>query len=331
MSLTIRRAEINIEASVQADELHKIRARQERREGARGTDRGTDGGTDGGNAASAERGAREVGRRQKYDARSDPANAAAEAAQQAIESLAHMEQTISPPQSNSREPAAAVKRSAAALKPVEQRVGEEIDKNAKRETPAGEGGVDPGSGGSGRGPGIRGGGMVAKMIKEREEAAAKLAGAKGAPAAPGSNNRAMPPSASPGSGKMAIRAGASSRNEEEIVPIARADMSRTTRAEAPQGVGGGGHTLPDGSGRALHGGGVGGGEAGRSAGGGLVARRQGGQGRAMGNEDEIDDAAIEQLAHMALQARPLQCVYVKIYLGSCHEKLAVSACFLYTS
>jgi hypothetical protein len=94
IALTIYRAEINYEKSFQAAELHKIRARQERREGVHG-----------GHAESSESRARDVGNvpnnatALSSDSRPILSSAAAQAASQAMETLARMEQTISPPQS----------------------------------------------------------------------------------------------------------------------------------------------------------------------------------------------------------------------------------------
>jgi hypothetical protein len=170
MSMTIRRAEINYESSGQADELRKIRVRQGRRDGERDAHKA--------NGSSVERHNVEAG------------NAAAvAAAAEATQALARMEQMIAQP--GSRERAASLSLNTH-LSPAS------IFENAQRSASTGNGKPREaapqeavGEGGEGSptkrnsGGDRRGDGLVARLIREREEkaAASKILPSSPSPAA----------------------------------------------------------------------------------------------------------------------------------------------------
>jgi len=170
MSMTIRRAEINYESSGQADELRKIRVRQGRRDGERDAHKA--------NGSSVERHNVEAG------------NAAAvAAAAEATHALARMEQMIA--QSGSRERATPLPLNthlspASSFENAQRSAstGKEKPLEAAPEEAGGEGGegtpTKRNSGGDRRGDGL-----VARLIREREEkeAASKILPSSPSPAA----------------------------------------------------------------------------------------------------------------------------------------------------
>ena len=329
--MTIRRAEINYESSTQADELHKIRARQERISGSGKIDKA---------------GIGSRSRVEKFQANPDPPAAAAAAAANA---LARMEAAISPAAKSQPDAWSGVTApNRFVLQTNSQRADEGGSaEDGSREAIAVAGGQskglpeDPLSQGSGRSSG--GGGMVARMIREREENAA----AAGTPLSPGgagkvppapvdanasplaeygapkasgfaSSSAAVP--ASPGSGCGAPASAAASIFPTASPAAARAPQCRDTSAEntncntlGDRGAGGGV------SASANTPGGVGG-----SVGGATESRTEtqrhseeqqkmvryetalvttGGEGGGQidNDEEEIDDSAIEKVAAMALQ------------------------------
>ena len=197
MSMTIRRAEINYETSGQADELRKIRVRQERRDGERDAHKA--------NGSSVERHNVEAGHA-----------AAVAAAAEATQALARMEQMIA--QSGSRERATPLSLNthlspASSFENAQRSASTGKEKPAAPEEAGGEGGegtpTKRNSGGDRRGDGL-----VARLIREREEkeAASKI----------------LPSSPSPAAGQE--------RERVTERPLAPPGPVQRTRAAAPAGL-----------------------------------------------------------------------------------------------